>query len=81
MNEGLSLAGLALLLEGSVGKGSSAAFGKDDIPKLGDPPYYGKDDAFPNQDTDHISGNLPTVLSWVKELVGVKVLACVCDVS
>lgn len=66
----LNLAGLALLLEGSVGKGSSVAFGKDDIPKLGDPPHYGEDDAFPNQDTKDISGNFPTVLSWVKELVG-----------
>lgn len=61
---------LALLPEGSVPNDRSATFGKDDIPKLGDPPYDGKDDALPNQDPEHVSCNPSTILSWVKELVG-----------
>ena len=52
-----------------MGQDRSATFGKDDIPKFGDPPYDGEDDAFPNQDTEHISGNLPTVPTRVEELV------------
>jgi len=70
-----------LLLERSVDKGGSATFSEDDIPKLGDPPYDGEDDAFPNQDTEYISGNPPTVLTRVEEFVGVKVLGCVREVG
>jgi len=61
---------LALLPEGSVRKGRSATFGKDDVPKLGEPVYDGKDDAFSDQDPEDISRNPATILSWVKKLVG-----------
>lgn len=72
---------LALLPEGSVRKGRSATFGKDDVPKLGEPVYDGKDDAFSDQDPEDISRNPATILSWVKKLVGVKVLGCVRYIS
>jgi len=72
---------LALLPEGSVPNNRSATFGKDDIPKPGDPPHDGKDDALSDQDPEHVSRNPSTILSWVKELVGVKVLGCVRDIS
>lgn len=61
---------MILLLEGSVAKDGGATFGKDEIPKLGDPPYDGEDDAFADQDAEHVSGNEPTILSRVEELVG-----------
>lgn len=72
---------LALLSQRRPINNSSATVGKDDVPKFGDSPYDGEDDAFPDQDTEHISRNQSTVLTWVEELVRVKVLACVSDIG
>ena len=62
--------GLDLLLRGNIIENRGAAFGKDFVPEFGNPPHDGEDDTFPNQHTEHISRNLPTVLAWVQELVG-----------
>jgi len=71
----------ALLREGSATDERSATFCKDDIPKFAEAKDDGEDDAFPDEDAEHISGDLATVLTRVEELVGVKVLGRVRDVS
>ena len=66
---GSNPARLALLFQRSPINNSGATVGKNDVPKLGDSPYDGEDDAFPDQDTEHISGNQSTVFTWIEELV------------
>ena len=45
-------------------------FGEDFIPEIGNAPHDGEDDAFSDQNTEHVSSNLATVETWVQELVG-----------
>lgn len=52
------------------GKNWDATFGEDFVPELGKPPHDGEDDAFPDQDAEHITRNLPAVHIRVQELVG-----------
>jgi len=75
-----NLAHLVLIFIVNVANNHGATFGEDLVPEFGDPPCDGEDDAFSDQDTKHISRNLPTILIRVEELVRVKVLACVSDI-
>jgi len=64
-----NLTWLTLLLRGNVAKNRGATFGKDFVPKLGDPPYDGEDDTFSDQDAEHISRNQSTIPIRVEECV------------
>jgi len=64
-----NLAWLTLLLRGNVAKNRGATLGKDFVPKLSDPPYNGEDDAFADQDAEHISCNQSTIPIRIEELV------------
>lgn len=57
------------LLRGTVLKNCGTSIGKDFIPEPGDAPHDGKDDAFSNQNTEHVSSNFSAILSGVEELV------------
>lgn len=58
------------LLGGSVGEKGRTKFGEYLIPEFGDAPYDGEDDAFSDQNTEHIGGNLATILGRVEEFIG-----------
>lgn len=47
-----------------------ATFGKNDVPELGNPPHNGEDDAFSDQNTEHIRRNQSTILARVEKFIG-----------
>jgi len=69
------------LLGAVVGNRGATSFGKDFVLELAEAPNDGEYDAFSYQNTEHVCCDLSTISTWIKELVRVKVLACVSEVG